>query len=218
MDKFPINKVISRVRRFCRSWPKPSVSVIAENDRSPFKVLVSCVISLRTRDEVTALVSGRLFSVADTPEKVAALEVDDLARLIYPAGFYRTKAAQLIAIAKELLEKYQGVLPDELDQLLMFKGVGRKTANLVLTLGFSKPGICVDTHVHRIVNRWGYLATGSADATELALRKLLPVEYWIEINDLLVVFGQQCCTPLSPKCSSCPVSDHCSRVKVTVHR
>lgn len=218
MNQFPIDETIIRLRRICESWPQPSVSVIAHNDRSPFKVLVSCIISLRTRDEVTAVVSKRLFSQADTPEKLAAMTVEEVSQLIYPAGFYKTKAAQLIEIAKTLLVKYQGKLPDDLDQLLKFKGVGRKTANLVVTLGFGKPGICVDTHVHRIVNRWGYISTGSADATEMELRKVLPPEYWLEINDLLVAFGQNCCTPISPRCSICSLQNLCGKKKVLVHR
>jgi endonuclease-3 len=218
MNQFPIDGIITRLRRICEVWPQPSVSVIAYQDRSPFKVLVSCIISLRTRDEVTATVSKRLFSLADTPEKLAAMTTEEVSKLIYPAGFYRTKASQLVEIAHTILEQYHGKLPDDLDQLLKFKGVGRKTANLVLTLGFGKPGICVDTHVHRIVNRWGYLSTASADATEMALRKLLPTEYWLEINDLLVAFGQNCCTPVSPKCSVCALNDLCEKRTVLVHR
>jgi endonuclease III len=146
------------------------------------------------------------------------MTAEEVSKLIYPAGFYRTKASQLVEIAQVISEQHHGELPDDLDQLLKFKGVGRKTANLVLTLGFGKPGICVDTHVHRIANRWGYLSTVSADATEMALRKVLPAEYWIEINDLLVAFGQNCCTPISPKCSTCKLQDLCEKQKVLVHR
>jgi endonuclease III len=218
MNQFPIDEIITRLRKACKLWPQPSVSVIAHQDRSPFKVLVSCIISLRTRDEVTAAVSKRLFSFADTPGQLAAMTAEEVSKLIYPAGFYRTKASQLVEIAQVISEQHHGELPDDLDQLLKFKGVGRKTANLVLTLGFGKPGICVDTHVHRIANRWGYLSTVSADATEMALRKVLPAEYWIEINDLLVAFGQNCCTPISPKCSTCKLQDLCEKQKVLVHR
>jgi len=146
---------------------------------------------------------------------LSAVEIESL---IYPAGFYRTKAAQILEISRVLVSEYAGAVPDEIDQLLAFKGVGRKTANLVITLGFSKPGICVDTHVHRICNRWGYIKTRNPDQSEFALRKKLPFEYWIQINELLVAFGQNHCYPVSPRCSCCRLSAVCDRVGVTTSR
>jgi endonuclease-3 len=181
-------------------------------------VLISCIISLRTKDEVTAQASARLFERADTPLAMQGLSVDEIAGLIYPAGFYRNKAGQIREIARRLVAEFDGRVPDEIEELLGFKGVGRKTANLVLTLGFCKQGICVDTHVHRICNRWGYVTTRTPDETEMALRKKLPPEYWIEINDLLVAFGQNHCLPVSPLCSTCRLALLCPRIGVTKSR
>ena len=218
MKTFTIQRAISILREEYRSWKTPAVTIVAQCHHSPFKVLISCIISLRTKDEVTALASSRLFERAGTPFEMKDLPVEDVAALIYPAGFYRNKAAQIVEISGRLVNDYDGVVPAEIDELLKFKGVGRKTANLVLTLGFSKPGICVDTHVHRICNRWGYVSTKSPDETETALRKKLPVEYWIEINDLLVAFGQNHCLPRSPYCSTCRLAGMCDRSGVDLSR
>lgn len=213
-----IHIVIAILREEYRNWRTPAVTIVAESGRSPFKVLVSCLISLRTRDEVTALASARLFRRADTPEAMLGLTTEEIAGMIYPAGFYRTKAGQIREIARRLVADHGGHVPDEMDELLGFKGVGRKTANLVLTLGFGKPGICVDTHVHRICNRWGYVTTKTPDATEMALRAILPHKYWIEINDLLVAFGQNHCLPVSPLCSTCRLAALCPRIGVNKSR
>jgi endonuclease-3 len=214
MKAHEIHAAIKILREEYRSWKTPAVTIVAQCERSPFKVLISCIISLRTRDEVTAEASKRLFARAATPELMQGLAVEEVAGLIHPAGFYRTKASQIVEISRRLLQEYGGVVPDEIDELLKFKGVGRKSANLVVTLGFGKPGICVDTHVHRICNRWGYVSTASADQTESALRNKLPAKYWLEINDLLVAFGQNQCHPLSPRCSACRLSGICARVGV----
>ncbi len=203
MEKTDIALVIATLREWYVDWQTPAVTIIAECGRDPFKSVVSCIISLRTKDEVTARSSQRLFERAGTPAEMRLLTAEEIASLIYPAGFYRNKANQLLEISERLISDYGGRVPDEIDELLKFKGVGRKTANLVVTLGFGKPGICVDTHVHRICNRWGYVATKTAEATEVALRADLPPEYWIEINDLLVAFGQNHCHPVSPRCSTC---------------
>lgn len=214
MQQETIHHVIQVLRAECRQWATPSVTVIAEQFRSPYTVLVSCIISLRTKDAVTADASARLFKRASTPQAMLALSEEEIATLIYPAGFYRTKAQQIWEMTHALVERFGGRVPDQLDQLLSLKGVGRKTANLVVTLGYGKPGICVDIHVHRIMNRWGYVATKTPDQTEVALRSRLPQEYWIEINDLLVCYGQNCCVPVSPFCSRCVVSDWCERIGV----
>ncbi len=191
---------------------------LAAESADPFYVLVSTIISLRTRDEVTDAASARLLAVAPDAATLANTPEKRIARLIYPAGFYNTKSRVLRRIAKTLLAEHGGRVPDDLDALLALGGVGRKSANLVVTLGFRKPGICVDTHVHRITNRLGFVRTKTPDQTETVLRETLPRRWWIPINDLLVVFGQMQCTPLSPKCSTCPVARACERVGVTKAR
>lgn len=213
-----IHTVIATLREEYKKWKTPAVTIVAQCNGSPFKVLISCIISLRTKDEVTALASARIFAQAQTPEEMAELSVEKISQLIYPAGFYRTKADQIALLSRRLVEEFQGTVPDEIDRLLQFKGVGRKTANLVMTLGFGKPGICVDTHVHRICNRLGYVETKTPEETERVLRERLPHEYWMEINDLLVAFGQNHCLPVSPRCSSCRLYDICDRVGVKVSR
>lgn len=218
MQDKDIHTVLAIVEEDCRQWQLPSVTVIAGEYRSPFHVLVSCIISLRTKDSVTAAAATRLFRHAATAEALAALHPDEIATLIYPAGFYRNKAAQLQMISRRLLDEYNGQVPDDLETLLTFKGVGRKTANLILTLGFGKPGICVDIHVHRITNRWGYVSCATPDQTELALRAKLPTEHWLAINDLLVSYGQHRCFPVNPACSSCRIASWCRRVGVQRHR
>lgn len=191
---------------------------MAETYRSPFRVLISCILSLRTQDGTTAQASRRLFALADSPQAMLKLTTPKIAGLIYPVGFYRTKAKAIREICRVLMRDYDGNVPDEIDELLKLKGVGRKTANLVVTLGYRKPGICVDTHVHRISNRWGYIKTATPEKTELALRAKLPQRYWIEYNDLLVSFGQHLCRPISPLCSRCSVAPYCSQIGVTVRR
>jgi endonuclease III len=206
------------LRREAPRWQTPVVTLIAEASDSPFKVLISCILSLRTQDSTTAQASRRLFALADSPETMVRLTAKKIEQAIFPVGFYRTKARTILEICRNLIEKYSGRVPDEIDELIKFKGVGRKTANLVVTLGYNKPGICVDTHVHRISNRWGYIKTATPDKTEAALRQKLPRQYWIEYNDLLVSFGQQLCRPISPLCSQCPVAKYCSQIGVTTKR
>lgn len=218
MKHSDIHAVIATLRDEYQNWQTPAVTIVAQCNGSPFKVLISCIISLRTKDEVTALASARLFARAQTPETMAALSVDEVSQFIYPAGFYRTKAQQIASLSRRLLEEYNGAVPDSIDELLTFKGVGRKTANLVMTLGFGKPGICVDVHVHRICNRLGYVATKNPNDTEMILRSQLPSEYWIGINDLLVAFGQNHCRPVSPRCSNCKLFGMCDRIGVKAAR
>ncbi len=194
-----------------------SVNRIAEGDpsRAPFRVLVSTLISLRTRDEVTFEASERLLAEASTPRELATLSRERIETLIYPAGFYRNKAKTLLSIASILEEAHDGCVPDTLDALLALPGVGRKTANLVLGIGFGIPAICVDTHVHRIPNRLGLIATKTPEESERALTAILPKRYWIPINEWLVGFGQRVCTPQSPWCSRCPLAGECRQVGVT---
>ena len=213
-----IHAAIRILRREVPKWETPIVTLMAETYESPFRVLISCILSLRTQDSTTAQASRRLFALADTPHKMVKLSVKTIEKAIFPVGFYRTKAKVIREICRVLLRDYAGKVPDDIDELLKLKGVGRKTANLVVTLGYKKPGICVDTHVHRISNRWGYVKTTTPEKTEFALRDKLPKQYWIEYNDLLVSFGQHLCRPISPVCSRCPVRKYCDRVGVTLSR
>jgi len=210
--------IIRRLLRTKPRWNRTALALIAEQERDPFRVLVACILSLRTQDTTTGPAAARLFAVADTPTAMLRLPARRIARLIYPVGFYRTKARVILGLCRDLRDRFGGRVPDEIDALLTLKGVGRKTANLVVTMGFNKPGICVDTHVHRISNRFGYVRTRHPEETEMALRDRLPRRFWIGYNDLLVSFGQNVCTPLSPRCSTCPVSALCRRVGVTASR
>lgn len=188
------------------------------NGESPFRVLIGCLLSLRTKDETTYPATERLFARAKDPAAMLRLSESTIARLIYPVGFYRRKAAQIRAISRILLERHAGAVPRTIEALLELPGVGRKTANLTVTLGWGLPGICVDTHVHRITNRLGWLRTKDPDATEARLREILPKRFWIPINETLVRHGQRVCHPVSPKCSICPVRERCARVGVTRSR
>lgn len=210
-----IHHITRILRTEVRQWPVPA---IGHYTRTPFTTLISCILSLRTQDRTTTRASETLFRVADTPEGLLKLSPRRIERLIYPVSFYRVKARTLLAISEKLLEHFDGKVPDKLDELLTLQGVGRKTANIVVTLAFGKPGIAVDIHVHRISNRLGYVRTKSPDDTEMALREKLPRKYWIEINDLFVAFGQNLCKPTSPQCSICKVRKYCERVGVTRSR
>jgi endonuclease III len=209
--------LVPRLERV-RAAVRPTTLAEVERARDPFRLLVACVISLRTKDAVTAAASARLFAVAATPRTVATLAEARIAELIFPAGFYRTKARQIREIARRVAAEHGGRVPADRDALLALPGVGRKTANLVLGLGFGVPAICVDTHVHRISNRLGLVRTRTPEQTEHALEATLPERFWIDINDLLVTFGQQVCHPTSPRCSSCPLAGRCPRVGVTRSR
>jgi len=213
-----IDHVIERLREGIRDWPDPSVTLVGKRWKSPFLVLISCILSLRTKDETTLPASERLFSLADSPETMLKLKIREIEKAIYPVGFYRTKAKTIHGICEDLLARFGGRVPDSIEDLLTLHGVGRKTANLVVTEGFGKPGICVDTHVHRISNRFGYVKTSSPEETEMALRKKLPKQYWIEYNTLLVIWGQNICRPVSPLCSRCAVANVCQRRGVTTSR
>ncbi len=195
-----------------------AATIVKQYGRNPFFVLISCILSLRTKDTVSLPASQRLFEVAKTPKSMLSLPLAQIEKLIYPSGFYRQKAKQILQICHDLLEKYDGKVPSTEQELLTFKGVGRKTANLVLGEGFGIPAICVDTHVHRISNRLGLVKTKTPEETERALQKLLPKKYWVEYNTLLVIWGQNICVPISPFCSKCPIFDLCERVGVTRSR
>ncbi|MBI3322838.1 MAG: endonuclease III [Candidatus Omnitrophica bacterium] len=210
-----IDRVIRILRRAVRRWEEP---VVGRYKADPFTTLIGCLLSLRTQDATTHRACERLFRLARTPQAMRRLPTKTIERAIYPVGFYRTKARRLKEVCRVLLERYQGRVPDDLEELLTITGVGRKTANLVVTLAYRKPGICVDTHVHRITNRWGYVRTKTPEQTEFALRAILPRRHWIVLNDLLVAFGQHVCHPTSPRCSRCPLASMCAKIGVTRSR
>ncbi|MEK9629660.1 MAG: endonuclease III [Nitrospinota bacterium] len=214
---FNIAEVVRELKKAVKGFRTPSVTVIARKN-DPFAVLVSCIISLRTRDDVTEPASARLFDLAKSPAELVKLSNAKIEKAIYPAAFFRNKAKSLKELCKTLVNEYEGKVPDTLEELLKLKGVGRKTANLTLILGHDKPGICVDIHVHRISNRWGYVKTKSPDETERVLRDILPKQYWKGYNDLLVSFGQNLCKPVSPFCTNCPVEKHCPKIGVSRNR
>ena len=218
MKDSDVHKVINILREETPKWDVPIVTLTAETYHDPFRVLISTILSLRTQDTTTAKVSKRLFELADNPHDMLKLSVKEIEKVIYPIGFYKTKARTIRYLCRELIDKYKSRVPDDLDELLKLKGVGRKTANLVVTLGYGKAGICVDTHVHRISNRLGYIKTKTPLETEMLLRKKLPKKYWIEYNDLLVSFGQHLCRPISPWCSVCPIESYCDKVGVDKSR
>jgi len=210
-----IHEVVRILKREIRRWPVPALAKYAE---TPFTVLISCILSLRTQDKTTLAASDRLFEIARTPEALLKVPVKRIEKAIYPVSFYRTKARTIHAICEQLLTRFGGSVPSDLEELLSLTGVGRKTANIVVTLGFQKAGIAVDTHVHRISNRLGYVRTRTPEKTEMALRRKLPARYWIVFNDLLVAYGQNLCKPISPHCSTCRIAVYCKRVGVKKSR
>jgi endonuclease-3 len=218
MKDSQINSVIKILKKELEVGIMPIVSHLAEDQRDPFVILISTLLSLRTKDEVTAVATERLFELASTPEEMLKVPLDKIAKTIYPVGFYRVKARNIHHACRELINRFASRVPDDIDDLLSIKGVGRKTANLVVSLAYGKDAICVDTHVHRISNRLGYVKTRTPEETEFALRKKLPHRHWINYNTLLVAFGRQTCKPVSPLCSQCPVNKYCDRIDVTISR
>ncbi|GAB4535855.1 MAG: endonuclease III [Thermodesulfovibrionia bacterium] len=219
MDNETIHKAWQVLKRQVKRLNVPWLEKMANlRDADPFKILISCILSLRTQDRTTGDASERLFNLASNPKDMASLDVRVIEKAIYPVGFYKVKAKRIKELSRTIIDKYNGKVPDEIEELLKLKGVGRKTANLVITLGYRKDGICVDTHVHRITNRWGYVKTKTPEQTEFELRKRLPKRYWLEINGLLVALGQGICKPISPLCSQCNINIYCDKVGVRRHR
>lgn len=214
MGEEEIREVFRILEREYRSWDAPVVTLVAKHSRDPFQVLVCALLSTRTRDETTAKVCERFLKRVRGPEDLLEIPLKELEDLIYPVGFYRNKARQLKDIARDLVERFGGRVPDSLEDLLSLKGVGRKVANLVLADGYGIPAICVDTHVHRITNRWGLVRTRTPEQTERELMRKLPKDLWIPVNRLLVAFGQKICTPLRPRCGVCPIESFCKKVGV----
>ena len=192
--------------------PQSEFVKLMDSFKNPYLVLIACILSLRTNDKTTYPATLRMLELAKTPKEMKNVSVEDLSKAIYPVGFYENKARQIIELSKTIDEELNGQVPDEIEDLIKFKGVGRKTANLVLSLGFNKPAICVDVHVHRIFNRLGYIKTKTPEETEFALREKLPQKYWIDINTLLVTHGQNVCKPIKPKCSECPIARYCAKI------
>lgn len=219
MRQDQITAVLRIVKREIRQWEEPVLGVVArESNRDPFRILISCLLSLRTKDKTTGEASARLYALAHQPATMLTIPLRQIEQAIYPVCFYRTKAKSIHAICRRLLEVYGGAVPDSIEELVTLSGVGRKTANLVVTVAFGKPGICVDIHVHRISNRWGYVKTETPEETEVALRNKLPKQHWITFNDLLVPYGQHLCQPVSPFCSQCKLTEYCDRVGVKKSR
>ncbi len=218
MNNRGMKEALSRIKEEYPRYKKPLVSDMVQRRKDPFRILMGTILSLRTKDETTGPAAERLFREADDPQGMLEVPPERIEELIYPVGFYRNKARTIHSVCRDLNGRFNGQVPDDLNDLLSIKGVGRKTANLVITMGYDKPGICVDTHVHRICNRFGYVETKTPEETEMELRKRLPREHWIEINDLLVVWGQNICKPISPFCSRCVVRGICERIDVTRSR
>lgn len=209
-----IDKIIKLLKKEVKDFENPVVSKIGEIQRDPFKVLISCILSLRTQDKTTGPISLNLFEVADTPQKLAKMFLSKIQKIIKPVNYYITKSKRIKEIAKTLIKKYNGKVPDTFEELMTLKGVGRKTANIVMTYGFFKNNyIPIDTHCHRIPNRLGWVNTKTPEQTEFALMEILPKKYWQDFNDLFVLHGQNICRPIGPKCNICPISKYCKYYK-----
>ena len=207
---FDIDAVVQKLKD--AKQPKSEFVHLMDSFNDPYLVLIACILSLRTNDRTTYPATLRMLKLADNPKNMAKVKVEELAKAIYPVGFYENKAKQIIELSRQIVEELDGKVPDEIEDLCKFKGVGRKTANLVLARGFNKPAICVDVHVHRIFNRLGYVKTKNPEETEFALREKLPVKHWIDINTLIVTHGQNVCKPIKPNCSECPIEKYCAKL------
>ena len=214
MNDKDIDKIMKELLKVTKSMPMPVVTEIKlVTNRDAYKILISTMLSLRTKDSTTRDASMRLFEKVGNPKDILKLSEEEIAKLIYPVGFYRVKAKNILEVSQTIIDDYNGKVPDEIDELLKLRGVGRKVANLVVTEAFDKYGICVDTHVHRISNRFGYVSTKKPEQTEFALRKKLPKKYWRVYNDTLVIYGQNLCKPINPLCNQCSVSKYCDYFK-----
>ncbi len=208
------DNIIDEIVRLLKEAEQPRSDFVHLMDsfNDPYLVLIACILSLRTNDKTTYPATLRMLELGRTPEDFAKCDVKELEKAIYPVGFYANKAKQIVELSKELVEKYNSKVPESIEEMTKFKGVGRKTANLVMSRGFNKPAICVDVHVHRIFNRLGYVKTKTPEETEFALREKLPVKHWIDINTLLVTHGQNVCKPIKPRCDICPIKDYCKKL------
>lgn len=205
-----IDKIVTALKD--AKQPQSDFVKLMDSFKDPYIVLIACILSLRTNDRTTYPATLRMLKLANTPQEMMSVKIEDLEKAIYPVGFYKNKAGQIIELSKILVEKYDGKVPCDIEELCKFKGVGRKTANLVISEGFNKPAICVDVHVHRIFNRIGYIKTKNPEETEFTLREKLPKKYWIPINSLLVTHGQNICKPINPLCNNCPINNYCEKI------
>ncbi len=218
MKTVDIDAIYSILKKHVKNYKTPVVDFINIQTRDPFKVLVSTILSARTNDSTTGAVCERLFKKVTSLDDLGKMSQKELAKLIFPVGFYNTKAKHLKELPHIIKNSFHNKIPESIDALIKLPGVGRKTANLVVSVAFNKPGICVDTHVHKIFNRLGYIKTKTPLETEMTLRKKLPQKYWIPINSMLVSFGQYLCRPISPHCSICPIEEYCNKVGVNNSR
>ena len=209
--KKDIRKIVEILKE--QNLPRTDFVKMMEGLKNPYLVLVFCILSLRTKDETTYPAAMRLFELAKTPEEMMKKSEEDIAKAIYPVGFYKNKAGQIKELSRKIVKEYNGKVPCNIEEMCKFRGVGRKTANLTMAKGFCKPAICVDVHVHRICNRIGYVKTKEPDETELVLREQLPHDLWLDINTILVTFGQNICRPINPKCELCKISSYCDSKK-----
>jgi endonuclease-3 len=205
-----IDKIIEKLIE--AKQPRREFVQLMEEFKDPYLVLIACILSLRTNDLTTYPATLRMLEIGKEPKDFAYCDVEKLTKAIYPVGFYQNKAKQIIELSKTIVEKLDNKVPDTIEELIKFNGVGRKTANLVLAKGFGIPAICVDVHVHRICNRLGYVKTKTPEETEFALRDKLPKKYWLDVNTLLVTHGQNICKPINPKCGECPINDYCKKL------
>lgn len=208
-----VNDILSKLK--AADMPQTEFVKFNEKIKDPFIVLIGCILSLRTNDKTTYPATMRMLELGRTPKDFLSVTQEQLEKAIYPVGFYKNKASQILEIAKKLYSDYDSKVPDTIEELIKFKGVGRKTANLVLAKGHNLPAICVDVHVHRISNRLGLVKTSTPEETEFSLKKNLPVKYWIDLNTLLVTFGQNICKPIRPKCPSCPIAGYCDSCSIS---
>lgn len=218
MKKVNIGEVLDKLNKEIENYDVPVIDLIKVQTNDPFKILIATILSARTKDETTAKVSEKLFEKIKTFDDIKKLSLEEIENLLYPVGFYKTKAKHIQKLPGIIKSEFNGKIPDDIDDLVKLPGVGRKTANLVMSLGFNKPGICVDVHVHRITNRLGFIKTKTPLETEIALRKKVDKKYWILINRIFVAYGQSLCTPISPHCSKCKIYDLCNRVGVKSSR
>ena len=210
-----LDKIITLLKKEVKYFENPVVSKIGEIQKDPFKVLISCILSLRTQDKTTGPIALKLFKEADTPEKIAKMPTNKLKKIIKPVNYYITKSKRIKEISKTIIGKYKGKVPDSFEELMQLKGVGRKTANIVMTYGFFKKDyIPVDTHCHRIPNRLGWINTKTPEQTEFELKKILPKKHWKDFNDIFVLFGQNICRPIGPHCWECPINKYCKYYKL----
>jgi endonuclease-3 len=216
IDEKNVEKVFAILEKFLKE--KSMIEKFVDENFNPFQVLVATILSARTKDEMSEKISRKLFEEVKEPKDLLKFSQEELAKKIYPIGFYRNKARILLKLAKVLIEKYNSKVPDRMEELLELPGVGRKTANIVLSYAFNKPAIAVDTHVHRIFNRWKFVKTKKPEETEFELRKKLPKKLWRKVNNLLVNFGKKICKPLKPLCKECPLKDFCPSSKTNVKK